>query len=35
MLLESNDIPGLSGFPEETQEALARIVRVKIEHYKN
>lgn len=30
-LLESNDIPGLSGFPEATQEALARVMRAKIE----
>ncbi|ABC32385.1 ribosomal protein S6 modification protein [Hahella chejuensis KCTC 2396] len=31
ILLESNDIPGLSGFPEDALEALARIVRERIE----
>ncbi len=31
VLLESNDIPGLSGFPDETRQALAAIVRRKVE----
>lgn len=31
ILLESNDVPGLSGFPEDTHIALARRLREKLD----